>query len=171
MINPDWLETTYVVKNNGLDYKTDAVDYSARKTDITITPYRSFVASHPNETNYYQPILDVLDYYPSRLEFIPHSVILEGKNDYYILRFAQFILGDTKYSRINIIPGTSSSNMDPIIKLYIGWGQEFVVILDSDKEGKKQKERYEAIFESMLNDKILPPFVNLGTLAIIARNM
>ena len=48
MINPEWLETTYVVKNEGLDYglDDDEYHYTAKKTVITLTKYREFAREH-----------------------------------------------------------------------------------------------------------------------------
>jgi hypothetical protein len=153
LINPDWLETTYVVKNSGLDYKTDAATYSSRKTDITVTPYRQFVVTHPNETSYYQPILDVLDYYPSRLENLPDAIMVEGKNDFYVLKLMQSLLLP-KGEQLNLLPGVGSGNMETLIKLYVAWGLRFIVLLDADAEGMKQKARYEAMFETILHKRI-----------------
>jgi predicted ATP-dependent endonuclease of OLD family len=43
LINPDWLEGVFVVKNEGLDYKDDDIRaYSAKKTRIAVDRYRSF---------------------------------------------------------------------------------------------------------------------------------
>lgn len=153
LINPEWLESTFVVKNEGLDYNTDTQEYSAKKTNINVARYREFVIKHPDQTNYYKPILDVLDYYPSRLDSFPNVVMVEGKNDFYTMNYVQSVILDSK-KILNLLPGTSSSNMEPIIRLYIAWGLEFLIILDSDKEGKKQKVRYEQLFESLLKNRI-----------------
>ena len=88
MINPEWLEATYVVKNEGLEYNSEVDDYDAKKTQVVLTKYRQFATQHPNQTNYFQPILDVLDYNPARLENVPDVVMVEGKNDYYTRSYA-----------------------------------------------------------------------------------
>lgn len=44
--------------------------------------------------------------------------------------------------------------MDTLISLYIGWGKEFLVLLDSDKEGMKQKQRYVDNFGILVENRI-----------------
>lgn len=140
LINPNWLESTYVVKNEGLKLE-DPETYNIKKTNVSIEPYRDFVINHPHNTAYFQPILDVLDYSPSNLESFPNCVLMEGKNDFYTLAYFQEVIL-TKPTKLNIAPSTGSGNLDTLISLYIGWGKEFIILLDSDKEGGKQKERY-----------------------------
>lgn len=148
LINPFWLENTFVVKNEGLDYLTDAESFNSSMTKITAIPYREFATKHPDQKNYFQPILDVLDYAPSKLEFINKSVFVEGKNDYYSLNYFQknnpSFLTDKK--NLNFIPGTSASNLESLISLYLGWGKSFLILLDSDSEGISQKQRYIDLF-------------------------
>ena len=50
LINPDWIEGIFVVKNEGLDYKDDDIKaYSAKKTKIVVERYRSFAAKYPDK--------------------------------------------------------------------------------------------------------------------------
>lgn len=140
LINPNWLESTYVVKNEGLKLE-DPETYNIKKTNVSIEPYREFVINHPHNTAYFQPILDVLDYSPSNLESLPNCVLMEGKNDFYTLEYFQDVVL-SKPTKLNIAPSTGSGNLDTLISLYIGWGKEFIILLDSDKEGGRQKERY-----------------------------
>jgi energy-coupling factor transporter ATP-binding protein EcfA2 len=153
MINPKWLEGAFVVKNEGLDYDDSYENYNAINTKITLHKYREFAAKHPKQSNYFQPILDVLDYYPSQLENVPDVVMLEGKNDFYTLKFInEKVL--KKNSKINLMPGTGAGSLDDVIRLYIAWGRNFVVLLDSDVEGKTQKDRYENEFGVLVKGKI-----------------
>lgn len=143
MIDPRHLDATFVVRNEGLDYDSADESYSAKRTNITATRYRKFAAAHPDQTNYYKPVLDVLDYQPSHLEMVPSIVMVEGKTDFYLLKyFSDVILPATSLSKRNFLPGTGSGHLDQSIRLYLGWGKEFVVVLDADSEGKKQKNRY-----------------------------
>lgn len=153
MINPNWLEGTYIVKNEGIDYDMGVNDYSTQKTNIKIQKYRNFVTKNPSQTNYFKPILDVLDYVPSKLENVQNAVILEGKNDFYTLSYLKNIILEIK-NEFNFIPGTSSSNLGTLISLYIGWGKEFIILLDSDEEGIKQKERYKTDFGQIVETRI-----------------
>ncbi|MGV3599500.1 MAG: ATP-dependent nuclease [Bacteroidota bacterium] len=152
MINPKWLESTYVVKNAGLDL-SDTDRYNVKKTKITIERYREFAAKHPYNTAYFQPILDVLDYSPSDLETIPNCAFLEGKNDFYTLVYFKEIILKTTVD-LNLSPSTGSSNLDTLISLYIGWGKEFIVLLDSDTAGKEQKDRYIDKFGTLVEKRI-----------------
>lgn len=151
LINPHWLESTYVVKNEGFQLEKPE-EFNIKKTNIIIESYREFATKHPHNTAYFQPILDVLDYCPSELENIPSCVFLEGKNDYYTLAyFNEIIIGN---KRINLAPSTGSGNLDTLISLYIGWNKDFIILLDSDKAGNREKERYIEKFGIHLEDKI-----------------
>lgn len=154
LINPEWLESTFVVKNEGLHLTDqDTETYSAKKTSIVATRYREFVVTYPDQSDYYRPILDVLDYAPSKLENVPDVVMVEGKNDFYTLQFMQtVVLNQTP--RINLLPGTSSGSLDSLIRLYSAWGKQFLVLLDADQEGARQKERYEKLFETLVQGRI-----------------
>ena len=152
LVNPKWLESTYVVRNEGLNYDADDEGYNSRKTKVSIMPYRAFVNRFPTETSYFQPILDVLDYKPGALENIPNVVITEGKNDYYSLLYFMFLLG--KEGVLNILPGTSASNLEVPIQTYLAWGKNFVALLDSDKEGIAQQKRYKNDFGLVVENKI-----------------
>lgn len=153
MINPAWLEGTFVVKNEGLDYDYSYENYDAANTEITLHKYREFAVKHPNQTTYFQPVLDVLEYCPSQLESIPNVVMLEGKNDFYTLKYLNDKIFDNKY-KINLAPGSGAGSLDTIIRLYLAWGRDFIVLLDSDKGGELQKKRYQNVFGSLVEDKI-----------------
>lgn len=152
LINPSWLESTFVVKNLGLNYENDDA-FNTAKTDVKIDLFRVFAVNNPSQVSYYQPILDVLDHVPSKLEFIPDIIVTEGKNDFYLLKYIyEVVLGGNK--SLNLVPSTSSSNFSSIVSLYLGWNRKFVLLLDADKEGKKQKEKYLNDFGEILHDKI-----------------
>jgi predicted ATP-dependent endonuclease of OLD family len=153
LINPLFLEGAYVVRNEGLDYSGPYEKYSARSTKIEIERYRTYAVSHPNQTTYFQPILDVLKYKPSSLEYNHKLVIVEGKYDYYILNYFQSIIMENKYS-LAFIPGTGSGSQGDIIKIFIGWSQDFIILLDADNEGVKQKNRYIKLLGNILDNKI-----------------
>lgn len=147
MIDSHHLDATFVVKNEGLAYDSTDDAYSAKRTNITATRYRVFAAAHPDQTNYYKPVLDVLDHQPSNLEMVPSVVMVEGKTDFYLLKYLSDVILD-KSSSIEryFLPGTGAGNLDQSIRLYLGWSREFLVLLDADTEGKKQKERYSSEF-------------------------
>ncbi|MGA9875170.1 MAG: AAA family ATPase [Solirubrobacteraceae bacterium] len=152
LIDVRWLDSAYVVKNAALD-SLDFGDYMTTRvganTAVSATRYRRFVADHPDQTSYFQPVLDLLDYRPSLLEPIPSVVLVEGKSDFYLLRYAIDVLGVP--SDVHLVPGTGAGSLAPLIQLHIGWGKSFVVLLDGDKEGRLQQKRYEQSFGSILS--------------------
>jgi predicted ATP-dependent endonuclease of OLD family len=163
LINIKWLDNAYVVKNAALaDFAFDdyVLSNTASHTDITATRYRQFVAAHPDQTSYFQPVLDLLEYRPSALEPIPNVVLVEGKSDFYLLKYAVSVLGLTP--DLPLVPGTGAGALDTLIRLHIGWGKSFVILLDGDAEGRKQKQRYETEFGPILNGRcvLLPDVVN-----------
>lgn len=150
MINPSWLENTYIVKNEAVDYE-DSLSTGRGNTDIKVYRYREFVSLFPSQTSYFQPILEAIEYVPSHFDGIEKAVLLEGKNDYYGFSLISKVLGK---KGIAYVPATSASNMDALIALYIGWGVEFIVLLDADKEGERQKSRYIEVFGAVISKKI-----------------
>lgn len=152
LINPKWLENTFVIKNEAIDYDKEE-RFMSKNTDIKISKYREFATNYPNQTNYFQPILEILDYRPTNLELVPNVVITEGKNDYYIYNYFQQL--NSIEERIKIVPGVSANNLESLISLYLGWGRTFIVLLDSDKPGTGQKTRYLDMFGKSLEDRII----------------
>lgn len=152
LINPMWLESTFVIKNEAIDYENEG-NYKSRNTNIKINRYREFAVNHPNQSSYFQPILDLLDYRPSNLDLVPNVVMTEGKSDFYTFGYFQEVVIRRKKG-LKFIPGTSSSNMETLISLYLGWGSKFIVLLDSDKEGLTQKKRYIDLYGDLVSDII-----------------
>ena len=126
MINPRWLEGAFVVKNEAIDYQ-DPFGSSAI-TDIKAIPYKSFVAQCPNQQDYYQPVLDALDYQPGLLEKVPNIIVTEGKNDFYTLCYINEVVLRKKYKRINLMPGLGCSKNIPVIQLYMAWNKNFLIL-------------------------------------------
>ena len=153
LINPHWLENTYVVRNRGFDLDS-AIESTSKGTDITIERYRSFANKHPDQTRYFQPILEVLDYKPSELELAPDIVMVEGKNDFYTLAYISRVIFGQRSDTPYMAPGDGAGSLDSIIQLYFGWAKNFVVLLDSDEEGENQKQRYLRKFGPILENRI-----------------
>ena len=154
LINPLWLENTYIVRNKGFDFDSVVSDYTSARTDITVERYRSFANSQPDQTRYFQPILDVLDYRPSQLEMVSDVVMVEGKNDFYTLAYMHEAVTNNQDIRPQLVPGTGAGSLDSVIRLYLGWAKNFVILLDSDKEGERQKKRYLNVFGSILEGRL-----------------
>ena len=142
MINPRWLENTFIVSNEAVyEHEESMYAYSSFDTNVEISRYRRFVSEHPSKTTYFQPILNTLEYAPSSLEFPPDAVFVEGKNDFYILKYLAEVILNIEEA-VPIIPGTTASGFDTLIALYLGWGRRFILLLDDDEEGRRQRERY-----------------------------
>ncbi len=152
MINPLWLEGAYVVKNEAVNYSDPFGESTS--SNITAIPYKSFVTQHPNQQDYYQPVLDALDYQPGLLEKIPNVIITEGKNDYYTLTYINDIVLNKKYKKINLMPGAGCSKNVTVMQLYMAWNKSFLILLDGDKAGFKAKAEYIKQFGYPINDKI-----------------
>lgn len=156
LINLRWLDNAYVVKNEALDGFSLEDYFSERvavRTSISATKYRKFVASHPDQTSYFQPVLDLLDYRPSALEPVPAVVLVEGKTDFYLLKYLTEVA--KLESTLRLVPGGGAGSLDSLIRLHIGWGKTFLILLDGDAEGRKQKTRYEAVFGPLVTDRCL----------------
>ena len=154
LISPEWLDATYIVKNDALSNETADVDFDSSKTDISATLYRTFVAQNPSSVSYFQPILDLLHYTPSPLIPMKPSVLVEGKSDFYVLRYLTSICFDITPS-FDFIPCMGSGTSDQLIALNAGWGNNFLLLLDSDSEGTAQHKRYLEKFGSILNSRII----------------
>ena len=152
MINPQWLEGAYVVKNEAVNYSD--IEDEARTTDIRAIPYRNFVSQYPLQQDYYKPILDTLDYQPGLLEKVPNIIITEGKNDYYTLTYINDVVLNRKYKRINLMPGAGCSANVTVIQLYIAWNKKFMILLDGDKAGVKSKNEYLKIFGPTIEENV-----------------
>jgi hypothetical protein len=152
MIRPDWLGGTFVVYNEGRTYNDLDLSFTANATKIGATRYFTYVASHPHDTDLYRPILDAVAYEPGPLEFVPDIVVVEGKNDYYTLRYFVEVLLET--SQLFIYPSTGKDKTEGIMALYLAWGRNFVVLLDADKGGKETVARLRKSYGPVTDDKV-----------------
>ena len=142
MIEPKWLEQTFIVTNRAdapSESVMDAVSLDDESLDIQVSTYRSFVNAHPTQTSYFQPVLDRLKVVPSKFDIQRSSVILEGKSDYYVLRYA---LALHKKKSLPLLPGLGAGTFGALAALHVGWNLTFLFVLDGDSQGEKEKERY-----------------------------
>ncbi|MEW6670900.1 MAG: AAA family ATPase [Thermodesulfobacteriota bacterium] len=162
MINPRWIEGAFIVQNGAIEYDdelTSKYEFHAHETDIIVSPYRRFVGENPDKSTYYQPILDALDYSPSVLEHQSNAVMVEGKSDFYLFAYFQEIFFPD-FKNLRFLPSSGSNEIGPLISLYLGWGYDFIVLLDDDKSGKQARSRY--IEEWYLNDKTVITLADLS---------
>lgn len=155
LVNPEWLDSSFIVANEGINYESNSeLEWEAQKTKITLTPYRRFVSENPSKLSYFQPVLDVLQYRPSKLESTRNCVFVEGKNDFYTISYlVKVCLGFSL--EFDVMPCMGSGTIDQLISLYCGWGRNVVVLLDADKAGVKEKDRYLEKFGAMLNGRVI----------------
>ncbi len=142
MIEPKWLEQTFIVSNRAdapISSLLDEVSLDDESLDVKAATYRSFVNQHPGQTSYFQPILDRLSVVPSKFDMHKASVVLEGKSDYYVLRYAERMLG---ISDLPLLPGLGAGTFGALAALHVGWNLNFIFLLDGDKKGKEERDRY-----------------------------
>ena len=142
MIEPKWLEQPFIVTNRAdtpLNSVLDDVSLDDESLDIKVASYRSFVNDHPNQTSYFQPILDRLAVVPSRFDLQKASMVVEGKSDYYILRYAAKAIGKAE---LPLMPALGAGTFGALAALHVGWNLNFLFVLDGDKQGLAERERY-----------------------------
>ena len=142
MINPEWLDQAYIVDNSAVDYDKgpNIEEAKSHVSDIRAIRYPEFVNKNPGKTTYFQPVLDRLEVKPSFLDLKDGCVLVEGKSDFYILRYAAFLY---KLEKLIIIPAFGSSTFSALIPLLIGWATNFKVLLDGDAAGTNAKVGYQ----------------------------
>ncbi len=155
LINPEWLIGAYICINENLSDEVLEGGLSLEeRAKITAIKYFTYVGKGLGSDNvsYFQPILDRLDYQPSIVEPIPDIVILEGKNDWYTLRYFEEIILKRR-SKLNFYPGGGRDKLSDIIRLYLAWGKKFIVLLDGD-DGIKSQSQYVKEFGDFVKDRI-----------------
>lgn len=155
LINPAWLNGSYIVINDKISDDTLVGNMTFNdESKIFAVKYFTYVGTGKGKTktSYFQPILDALDYAPSLIEPIPNIIITEGKYDWYTFNYMNEII--LKNERINFYPGGGRDSLWDIIRLYLSWGQNFIVILDGDAGGIKSKNLYKKEFDPFLENKI-----------------
>lgn len=146
MIEPKWLEQTFIVTNRSdapVSSVLDDISLDDESLDIKVATYRTFVNNHPGQTSYFQPILDRLEVVPSRFDPKRASIVLEGKSDYYLLRYASKL---SKTSDLPLLPGLGAGTFGALAALHVGWSLNFLFLLDGDRKGKSERDRYASEF-------------------------
>ena len=139
MIHPKWLEGVHIVINDAIK-PSDGLSSEDSPTNVRTTPYRNFVAESLDQESYFKPILDCLEYRPSRLELVPKLIVVEGKGDFYCYSyfFTKQFIGEFDF---RIYPSTGSTSSHFAVSMYLGWNRDFIVLLDSDHGGTSAKEK------------------------------
>lgn len=141
MINPIWLEKAYIINNNAVDIEHgDLGPYTATPNDVVAIKYKRFVSDNPTRLTYFQPVLDALRFKSSPMTMVGPAVIVEGKFDYYPFVYMQQRLYPE--SDIGCFAAQGAGEMAVLISLFRGWNVPFVILLDADKQGKIEYNRY-----------------------------
>lgn len=141
MINPRWLSGAYIVENTAIDHDSeDAFGLSTKPTNVIAKPYRQFVAQYPTRTSYFQPVLEKLEYVVPELVGSGPFLVVEGITDYYALKIAQRLL--SRFGSFSIMPSTGAGASDPTISSCLGRGEQFILLLDDDAAGRRNRSRY-----------------------------
>jgi len=64
---------------------------------------------------------------------------VEGKSDYYVLRYGARLLGRAE---LPILPGLGAGTFGALAALHVGWNLKFLFLLDSDRQGTAERDRY-----------------------------
>ena len=154
LINPKWLSGAYIVKNKAIDYDKE-FNALTENTDVEATIYKQFVVEHPEQRTYFQPILDAIEYSPSKLEEVPNIVLTEGKNDYYTFKYMNEVILGNEFVDLKFYPGNGADRNNQIISTYLAWGREYLILLDGDKAGEDAKKRYLKEFGIIVKGNII----------------
>lgn len=151
LINPEWIHGMYIVRNKAVNYQNE-MNFDPNTTNVEVTPYKKFVSQYPNQREYFQAVLDTLDYQPGLIEKVPFIIIVEGKSDFFAFNYINKIILANKY-KLHFYPGGGANADEQVIRLYIAWDKPFIILRDSDDAGKKSIEKYKKIFSSYLREK------------------
>ena len=75
------------------------------------------------------------------------NIITEGISDYNYIK--AFLMQKQYKKEYNIIPSSGVDNIHNIISILIGWGYKYKILIDQDKEGRKQ---YKILINKLLVD-------------------
>ena len=141
MIEPAWLEQTFIMTSRADSPETysviDSVLLDSDSLDIRAETYRTFVNKNQNLISYFQPILDRLQVIPDKFNIERDSVILEGKSDYYIMRYAANLVTE---EGLYFLPGFGAGTLGALVALATGWNLNYLFVLDSDNAGDRERK-------------------------------
>ena len=90
------------------------------------------------------------------------NVVLEGISDYYYFQALRELVGGNRLKDVSVIGCVGASKIPTVVSLLIGWGLDYVVVVDNDQAGR----RVSKTIESMLlvpKDKIVTVSSNRDT--------
>jgi len=123
-----------------IDHGDDTFGLNNKPTDIKITTYGDFISHFPTKTTYFQPIWEKLLYQNPPIINEGPFLCLEGISDFHLLSYvARKSKIKTKFS---IIPGVGAGGFEKVLPSIYGSGANFFLLLDGDKKGSEEKQRY-----------------------------
>lgn len=140
LVNPKFLENTYVAKNilsNNMNH--DFFNLNSTSKNIELIKFTKLVNDTDKEFHYfYQPIIDALEIPINSFNFTnDFFVILEGKTDQIILSFFDEYL--KRNLNINYVPCKNAKSTESLISILLSFGKKFIVLYDGDEEGRRYK--------------------------------
>lgn len=142
LINPEWLDQAFIVSNSAVDYDdVSGARASSGKTEVHVQKYRTFVGSNPDKVTYFQPVLDKLQVIPSRLDAVQPSVLLEGKGDYLLLRYALLVAMEAPIPYA-LVPTRGADHFGELVGILLGWGVNTCLCFDDDAKGRAARQEY-----------------------------
>jgi hypothetical protein len=100
---------------------------------VSLVPYYEYPTDGAANTWAYQPLWDALGIKPFVTDLNYRRIlIVEGITDAYAF---EMLAGDPS---LGFMPATGAGSMQYLVSLLLGWGVEFAVLWDNDKEGRKQ---------------------------------
>jgi energy-coupling factor transporter ATP-binding protein EcfA2 len=159
MVDPRWLSSAYIIENRAVrSDDADGYELEFLPAEINAVKYKQFLALQGTRHHYFQPVIDRLQYVVPEIVGDKPCLIVEGISDYYALKAASINLSNEL--EFNIIPGVGSSAAGPLISLLLGRGEQFVVLLDDDKEGRQARDRYREGW--VLSDQVVFTYADIN---------
>ena len=113
----------YDVNNSNIGNKYYSLPHKMDSKKETITPILNAIGMN-------------MGYSFSAMDNKKVNIITEGISDY---NYLKAYLMQRKYKKeCNIIPSSGVDNIHNIVSILIGWGYNFKIFIDQDKEGRKQ---------------------------------
>lgn len=158
LLNSKYILTSYVAKDIG---RESYDDFNFRQ-DIKAIPYKQFVASYPEETTHFKPILDVLEFNTTDFDLEDKIVFFEWKFDYYTFGWVLEVIFGSEDYEFKLYPWASVDKYDWIFREYIAHNKNFIAVFDADgtdtTKWKWARNRYIKEISEELNKNIFTLF-------------
>lgn len=141
LINPAWLSDAVIIENKAVDIDAgdDIFLQDTEPTNIKATSYGKFVSEYPSKTTYFQPVLEKLLHETPPIVGKGPFLCVEGISDFHFLSYVRTQL--QRFENLNIVPGVGAGGFSSTLPALYGNGAVFILLLDDDDQGKKEKVR------------------------------